>query len=71
VEYAVAIALQGVTINSDETQNLEGVYTFPDARMYRVSSYSYMIVPTTTAAPFSAAKGETLRFIEYFMCVGQ
>ena len=68
----VAIALQGVTINADETQNLTGVYTFADARTYPVSSYSYMIVPTTTAAPFTAAKGETLsKFIEYFVCVGQ
>ncbi|MDQ1511233.1 MAG: phosphate transport system substrate-binding protein [Actinomycetota bacterium] len=69
---AVAIALQGVTINADETQNLEGVYTFSDARSYPVSSYSYMIVPTTTAAPFNAAKGATLsKFILYFVCVGQ
>jgi phosphate ABC transporter phosphate-binding protein len=69
---AVAIALQGVTINADETQNLEGVYTFPDARSYPVSSYSYMIVPTTTAAPFNADKGKTLsKFILYFVCVGQ
>ncbi len=68
----VAIALQGVTINADETQNLAGVYTFPDPNAYPVSSYSYMIVPTTTAAPFTAAKGETLsKFIEYFVCVGQ
>jgi len=69
---AVAIALQGVTINADQTQNLQGVYTFPDPRAYPVSSYSYMIVPTTTAAPFNAAKGATLsKFIEYFVCVGQ
>jgi phosphate transport system substrate-binding protein len=69
---AVAIALQGVTLNGDGTQNLAGVYTFPDARTYPVSSYSYMIVPTTTAAPFTAAKGITLsKFILYFVCVGQ
>ena len=31
-----------------------------------------MIVPTTTAAPFNAAKGTTLsKFILYFVCVGQ
>src|SRR4029078_12744093 len=54
------------------TQNLEGVYTFPDARSYPVSSYSYMIVPTTTAAPFTPDKGKTLsKFILYFVCVGQ
>ncbi len=68
----VSVALQGVTINADETQNLGGVYTYADARTYPVSSYSYMIVPTTTVAPFNAAKGATLsRFILYFVCVGQ
>jgi phosphate transport system substrate-binding protein len=69
---AASIALQGVTLNADGTQKLEGVYAFPDARSYPVSSYSYMIVPTTTAAPFNAAKGATLsKFIVYFVCVGQ
>jgi phosphate ABC transporter phosphate-binding protein len=68
----VSIALQGVTLNADGTQNLGGVYTYGDARSYPVSSYSYMIVPTTTAPPFSAAKGTTLsKFILYFVCVGQ
>jgi phosphate transport system substrate-binding protein len=69
---AVAIALQGATLNADGTQNLQAVYTFADPRSYPVSSYSYMIVPTTTAPPFTAAKGVTLsKFIEYFVCVGQ
>ena len=68
----VAIALQGTGINPDGTQDLRGVYTFRDPRAYPVSSYSYMIVPTTTAAGFSAAKGVTLsKFILYFVCVGQ
>ena len=68
----VAIALQGARINADGTQNLQGVYTFGDSRAYPVSSYSYMIVPTTTATPFTAEKGKTLsKFILYFVCVGQ
>jgi phosphate transport system substrate-binding protein len=68
----VAIALQGATINADGTQNLQGVYDFRDARAYPVSSYSYMIVPTSTATPFNANKGITLsKFILYFLCVGQ
>ena len=68
----VAIALQGTAINPDGTQDLRGVYTFKDPRAYPVSSYSYMIVPTTTAAGFSAGKGTTLsKFILYFVCVGQ
>ncbi|MFM7271738.1 MAG: phosphate ABC transporter substrate-binding protein PstS [Actinomycetes bacterium] len=69
---AVAIALQGARLNPDRTQVLDGVYRNPDARAYPVSSYSYMIVPTSTASPFTAEKGEVLgRFIAYFLCAGQ
>jgi phosphate ABC transporter phosphate-binding protein len=69
---AVAIALQGARINPDGTQVLTGVYTFADARAYPVSSYSYMIVPTTEAAPFTSSEGDALgRFILYFLCAGQ
>lgn len=69
---AVAIALQGARLNPDRTQVLEGVYRNPDPRAYPVSSYSYMIVPTTTASPFTAEKGDVLgRFILYFLCAGQ
>ena len=68
---AVAIALQGATLNADLTQNLGAVYTFPDPRAYPVSSYSYMIVPTTTASPFTTDKGVTLsKFILYLVCRG-
>ncbi|HEY5014790.1 MAG TPA: substrate-binding domain-containing protein [Acidimicrobiia bacterium] len=68
----VAIALLQARINPDRTQLLGGVYNNPDPRTYPVSSYSYMIVPTTTAKPFSTDKGNTLgRFILYFLCVGQ
>ena len=68
----VAVALTKATINPDLTQNLTGVYTNTDPRTYPLSSYSYMIVPTTTAAPFSTAKGRTLStFINYFLCAGQ
>ncbi len=69
---AVAIALQGTRINPDGTQVLAGVYRNGDARAYPVSSYSYMIAPTTTAKPFSTEKGEVLgKFILYFLCAGQ
>jgi phosphate transport system substrate-binding protein len=68
----VAIALTRARINPDRTQVLSDVYRNPDIRAYPVSSYSYMIVPTTTAAPFSTDKGDTLgRFIIYFLCTGQ
>jgi phosphate transport system substrate-binding protein len=68
----VAIALQAASINPDGTQVLGGVYANVDPRTYPVSSYSYMIVPTTTARPFSTEKGEVLgKFILYFVCAGQ
>jgi phosphate ABC transporter phosphate-binding protein len=69
---AVSIALQGVKLNADGTQQLRGVYTFPDPRSYPVSSYSYMIVPTSEVRPFNRTKGEALgKFILYFLCAGQ
>jgi phosphate transport system substrate-binding protein len=68
----VAVALTAAAINPDGTQVLGGVYANPDPRTYPVSSYSYMIVPTTTARPFSTEKGDALgRFILYFVCAGQ
>lgn len=68
----VTVALLGARINDDGTQVLSGVYTNSDARAYPVSSYSYMIVPTSEASPFNADKGATLsQFIYYFLCAGQ
>jgi len=68
----VAVALTRAKINKDLTQNLESVYTNPDPRAYPMSSYSYMVVPTTTAAPFNSDKGRTLStFVNYFLCTGQ
>ncbi|WP_370247993.1 phosphate ABC transporter substrate-binding protein PstS [Nocardioides sp.] len=68
----VAVALTKAKINPDLTQNLESVYTNPDPRAYPMSSYSYMVVPTSTDAPFNADKGRTLStFINYFLCTGQ
>ncbi len=70
--YNVSTALKGATLNADNTQNLGGVYTYADPAAYPVSSYSYMIAPTSTADPFSVAKGDVLRkFIAYFVCAGQ
>ncbi|MBV9950768.1 MAG: phosphate ABC transporter substrate-binding protein PstS [Acidimicrobiia bacterium] len=68
----VAIALARAQIKSDRTQVLDGVYTNPDPRTYPVSSYSYMIVPTSEAGIFTKAKGDVLgKFILYFLCTGQ
>jgi phosphate ABC transporter phosphate-binding protein len=68
----VSVALQGARINSDGTQVLRGVYRNTDARTYPMSSYSYMIVPTSEVAPFTASKGQSLsEYIFYFLCAGQ
>jgi ABC-type phosphate transport system substrate-binding protein len=57
----VAVALTRAKINPNLTQNLASVYTNPDKRAYPMSSYSYMVVPTSTAAPFNTDKGRPCR----------
>jgi hypothetical protein len=54
------------------TQQLNGVYTDNDPRSYPLSSYSYMILPTTVQGQFSTSKGKTLAAFSYYaMCQGQ
>ncbi len=74
----VAVALLKARINSDKnsvdylTQNLSGVYTDTDKRTYPLSSYSYIILPTSAQNGFTADKGRTLAdFGAYFLCEGQ
>jgi phosphate transport system substrate-binding protein len=68
----VAVALTRAKINANLTQNLDQVYANPDPRAYPMSSYSYMVVPTSTQSPFNVEKGKTLStFINYFLCAGQ
>ena len=74
----VAVSLLKAQINSDKsstlylTQDLSQVYTDQDPRTYELSSYSYMILPTTSSAPMTAAKGYTLGdFGKYLLCQGQ
>jgi phosphate ABC transporter phosphate-binding protein len=77
--YNVAVALTKAQINYDAsnpavylTQTLTNVYSDKDPRAYPMSSYSYMILPTTVQGAFSTAKGTTLgAFSYYFMCQGQ
>jgi phosphate transport system substrate-binding protein len=65
----VAIALTKATLNPDNTQNLDGVYANPAANAYPISSYSYMITPTTGLSP---DKGSVIgKFMLYFACAGQ
>jgi phosphate ABC transporter phosphate-binding protein len=74
----VAVSLLAAVINSDPnsqeylTANLSGVYSNPDPRVYPLSSYSYMMVPTALEDNFTEDKGLTLAdFAAYFLCEGQ
>lgn len=73
----VAVALLDAKIDTRPgstylTQILKGVYNSKDARAYPLSSYSYLIVPTSVSGSFTQAKGETLGdFAYYYLCEGQ
>jgi phosphate ABC transporter phosphate-binding protein len=74
----VAVSLLKAQINTNQasqdylTQNLDQVYSDPDPRTYPLSSYSYMILPTTVHDQFTPAKGKTLGAFSYYaMCQGQ
>jgi phosphate ABC transporter phosphate-binding protein len=74
---AVALLKAQINMNSSNpatylTQDLSKVYTNPDPRTYPLSSYSYMVLPTTTDFGMTAAKGLTLGdFGKYLLCQGQ
>jgi ABC-type phosphate transport system substrate-binding protein len=68
----VAVGLLENKIADDLTSDLTGVYNNADPRAYPLSSYSYMIIPTSTQKSFTEAKGKTLgAFAYYFLCEGQ
>ncbi len=75
----VAVSLLQAQINMDSsnpavylTENLSNVYTDPDPRTYPLSSYSYLILPTTVQGQFTDDKGKTLAAFSYYaMCQGQ
>jgi phosphate ABC transporter phosphate-binding protein len=74
----VAVSLLKAQINMNQsdplylTQDLSQVYTDGDPRTYELSSYSYMILPTSTSNGMSTAKGYTLgSFGSYLLCQGQ
>lgn len=78
-QYNVAVALTKAQINDDKTsqdyltQILTGVYTNADPRAYPMSSYSYMIIPTSaTDLRMNTSKRQTLvDFLSYALCKGQ
>ncbi|MGH9084407.1 MAG: phosphate ABC transporter substrate-binding protein PstS [Acidimicrobiales bacterium] len=74
----VAVSLLKARINTDAgsdeylTQILDDVYTDGDPRSYQLSSYSYLILPTTIQGQFNEAKGRTLGAFSYYaMCQAQ
>lgn len=74
----VAVALLRAMINEDRssqnylTQDLTNVYRDGDPRTYPLSSYSYIILPTSLEGSFTEDKGLTLAdFTSYFLCEGQ
>jgi phosphate transport system substrate-binding protein len=63
----------GIPPNSYLNQNLDGVYSYKDPRTYPLSSYSYMIIPTSkTDQRMTVPKRQTLAdFLSYDLCTGQ
>ncbi|HMK62811.1 MAG TPA: phosphate ABC transporter substrate-binding protein PstS [Acidimicrobiales bacterium] len=76
----VAVSLEAAQVDTWDvnnpalylTEQLQGVYTDADPRTYPLSSYSYLILPTTVQGQFTQAKGNTLAAFSYYaMCQGQ
>jgi phosphate transport system substrate-binding protein len=78
-QYNVAVALTSAQINTNKSspdyllQNLDKVYTQKDNRTYPLSSYSYMVIPTSSSDPrMTTAKRQTLAdYLFYSVCEGQ
>ncbi len=70
---SVAVGMLGAAIKDDLTQDLGGVYNNSDPRAYPLSSYSYLIVPTSAPrGVFTEGHGRTLAaFAKYSLCEGQ
>jgi ABC-type phosphate transport system substrate-binding protein len=69
---SILAALSDVAMDRAGAPILNGVYNSKRWNAYPLANYASMIVPTTTAAPFTAAKGDVLgRFLSYAVCVGQ
>ncbi len=73
-QYNVAVALTKARIDPGNlTQILDDVYRNNDARSYPLSSYSYMIIPTSGSdSRMTTAKRQTLAdFLYHSLCTGQ
>jgi hypothetical protein len=64
---------QGVPANDYLTQDLDRVYSFKDPRTYPLSSYSYMVIPTSKSDQrMTVPKRQTIAdFLSYSLCTGQ
>lgn len=77
--YDVAVSLTRAQINYDKSspnyllENLSQVYAYNDPRTYPLSSYTYLIEPTSASDPtMNTAKRQTLAdFVSYSICQGQ
>jgi phosphate ABC transporter phosphate-binding protein len=74
----VAVSLLKAQLNEDAsspnylTEDLTQVYASTDPRTYELSSYSYLVLPTTSQYNFAAGRGATLAdFGAYLLCEGQ
>ncbi|MEV4509406.1 substrate-binding domain-containing protein [Dactylosporangium sp. NPDC049525] len=69
----VSLSLTRATLNPDLTANLDAVYAFDDPRVYPLSGYTYLILPTgADDARMTTAKRQTLvDFFAYTACAGQ
>lgn len=66
----VAIALLETTENADGTAHLASVHTSPHEEAYPISSYTYLVIPTSL--DFDQEKGETLsQYLIYSVTQGQ
>ncbi len=86
-QYNVAVALTQALINQSHNdpncptgpancfllQDLHKVYSYADVRTYPLSSYSYMVIPTSaTDSKMTTAKRQTLvDYLSYSLCQGQ
>lgn len=67
----VSVSLLSASLGPNLLANLDGAMTDADPRAYPLPELSYLIVPTSTDAPFTAAKGVSLsQFASYALCSG-
>lgn len=69
---ATSVSLLTAQVDSSLLANLDGAFTDPDPRAYPLPEISYLIMPTSTAAPFTTNKGPALStFASYALCAGE